>query len=1321
MLEYEIHGGKAGAESPHTPVETPNNLLSVAYAKVLVAVAEGELAGNPTARDIFLDGTPLQNADGSNNFGGVTWEWRNGTVDQEYIKGVPDVSNEITVGFDLTTANPYVRNITKTTLDAVRVTFQWPALLRQLQDGDTVGYSIKYAVDISTDGGPFVEYKQYEVRGKTNTTYERTHRVDLPKATIGWSFRARRTTPDSSSSMIQDSMTVKSITEVVDVKQRYPNTALLFVQFDSRLFGNSSIPKISVKTKGRVIQVPTNYDPESRNYAGVWDGSFKWAWSDNPAWVFYDIVLQDRFGLGNKVDATMIDKWALYEVAQYCDVMVDDGTGSGTMEPRHTCNVYLQSQEDAWKVLRDIASIFNGMTYWNGKQFVAIADKQEPLDNIPIFSRSNVIGGTFNYQAADDKSIYTSALISYDEPTNHYQTEVEAVWEKSQILRWGGDRQTSLSAIGCTSRGEAQRKGKYTLLTNMFTRTVTFQTGLQGLNDDILPGKIIGVADPLIGGKPFTGRIKVAAGKVITLDRDIEAVAGDLLFITNKDGSSQPRTIQAVAGNIVTLTVAYTEQPLPNAVWYLESSTLKSQLFRVTRISSPSESIYEIEAVEYNDSKYAAIDNGARLEPRPISVVPPGIQAAPVSVSVSSNSYIEQTMAVTNMVVSWPKTANAVLYEGQWLVDDGDWVTLGTTGGQDFTVKGIYSGTYLVRIRAINAGGVKSVWKLSEATTLVGKEGAPPAVTSLTASPLIYGIGLDWTFPEGATDTARTEIMYSQTTAFADAIKLGDYAYPQDSHELHGLLAGQRFYFWVRLVDRTGNIGAWYPSDTAIGVVGQAATNTEGIYNDYFAGLITDTALNEELNNRIDLIDGVGPGSVNERIDTAVTDLEGQIAAITDALVYDPTKAYLTGEIVRSGNRLYQAIDNVPINTPPPNEVYWKDVGVILEEANALAAQVTINTADIDVIDGKLTSAVSQVNSLQAAFRDDDAEGELNGALEGWTSSAKIIEESKVRATEDEAMASKLTVVQAQVNNNTSTISSLSTTVSNNASSTASQLNLVNSRVDATETSIASEATTRATADTALGLRIDTTEASIASNTARIQTVETAQVTTDSSLATLTTKVSSVSREDGADGELDSAINGWNSSANYAKEVTTRTSENEALAKSVETVQVNVNNNTSSIQTISQAQATQDGKLSSMWAVKMQVNAQGQYVAAGIGLGIENGPAGLQSQFLVQADRFAVVNNINSTVSAPFVVTGGQVFIRDAFIANGSITMLKIGEDLQSDNYVEGVSGWRLTKSGSFKINGSVAGQGKMVMTNRSLRVYDGAGVKRVQLGDLTE
>lgn len=892
MLDYEIAGSKGGSQKPHTPVETPNNLLSVAYAKVLIAVAEGELAGNPTAQDIFLDGTPLANADGSLNFGGVKWEWRSGSSDQEYIAGLPEVSTEYSVGVELKQTTPWTRQITKTQLDAVRVTFQWPALMEQQSNGDTVGISMDYAIDVSTDGGAFVEYQKYTIDGKTNTTYERTHRVDLPKANTGWTIRARRVTAESESSTIQDTINVKTYAEVVDVKQRYPNTALLYVEFDSRLFGGGNIPKVSVRTKGRIIQVPSNYDPETRTYSGVWSGAFKWAWTDNPAWVFYDLVTQNRFGLGHKVDATMIDKWSLYEVAQYCDVLVDDGTGSGTKEPRHTCNIYIQDKADAWKVLRDIANIFNGMTYWDGNQFVAVADKEEDISNIPVFSRSNVVDGVFTYQAADDKSIYTSALVSYDDPDNHYNTEVEATFETSQILRWGGDRQVELTAVGCTSRGEAQRKGKYTLITNMYNRSVTFQTGLQGLDDKVLPGKVIHVVDPLIGGKPFTGRIRVATGRVITLDRDIEAVAGDILYMTRKDGSSEGRTIEAVAGNIVTVTVAYSELPEANAVWYLESTLLKSQLFRVVKITSPSESVFEIEAVEYNESKFGAIDNGARLEPRPISVTPPGVQATPASVVVTSNTFTEQTMAVTTMTISWPQTKNATLYEGQWKVGNGEWVTLGTTGALQFSVKGIFTGDYVARVRAINAMGVKSIWTQSEATRLNGKVGGVPALASIVTKSMVFGIGLKWEFPNGATDTDRTEIMYSENPNFASAIKLGDFSYPTDSHELHGLKAGQEFWFWGRLIDRTGNIGPWTPIESEIGSYGISSIDqTE--YQEYFENQIGESALYQELNDRIDLIDGPAslPGSVNERVkevkdtvDTLTTQVNQDIADINSSL-----------------------------------------------------------------------------------------------------------------------------------------------------------------------------------------------------------------------------------------------------------------------------------------------------------------------------------------------------------------------------------------------------------------------------------------------------
>lgn len=1280
-MDYHIHGGKGGEEKAHVPVETPNNLLSVAYAKVLIAVAEGELAGKPTSKDIFLDGTPLQNPDGTYNFGGVKWEWRPGTTDQEYIKGLPEVATEYNVGVELRTGFPWVRNVTKTQLDAVRVTFLWPALLEQKQNGDTIGVGMSYAIEISTDDGPFVEYERYNIYGKTNTSYERTHRVDLPKAERGWIIRASRLTPGSTSGTIQDKINVKSYAEVVDVKQRYPNTALLYVEFDSRMFGGGAIPRISVRTKGRIIRVPENYDPETRTYVGIWNGAFKWAWSDNPAWVFHDIMTQDRFGLGNKVSLDMIDKWSLYEVAQYCDVMVSDGRGGVGMEPRHTCNIYIQEKQEAWQVLRDIASIFNGMTYWNGNQFTAIADKQEPIDNIPVFSRSNVVNGRFDYAATDDKSIYTSALVSYDDPDNHYNTEVEATFETSQIIRWGGDRQTSLSAIGCTSRGEAQRRGKYTLITNLYNRTVSFRTGLQGLNEEILPGKLFHVVDPLIGGRPFTGRLSVATGRVVTLDRVVDASAGDILYVTRTNGVTEGRTIESVSGKVVTLEVAYTEQPVANSVWYLEMADLKSQLFRVTKVSSPEESMYEIEGVEYNESKYAAVDNGARLEPRPVSVVPPNIQQAPTNVQLLSNTYVDQTLAVTTMTLSWDQTPNAVGYEGQWRVGDGDWINLGVTGAPEFNVKGIYAGQYVGRVRAINSRGIRSVWSTTQVTQLNGKEGVPPAITSMVTSPMFFGMRLDWFFPEGVEDTLYTEIRYSENASFLDAKKLGDFAYPIDSTELHGLSAGKRFWFWSRLVDRTGNVGPWFPNENNAGIEGQSQINDGGAYNDYLAGLISGSALDKELYDRIELIDGNGPGSVNERLDNAVSDLEDQIANITDALVYDPEKTYVTGDIVRLGQKLYQAQTNVPVGATPPNVLYWKDVGTILETVNNLASRVDVVEVKIEDLDGVVTSTVSTIESIKAAYRDDDGVGAQNDAIAGWNSQASITQERTVRANADEAFASQLVVFKADVDNNSSRITDLTTVVATNNTATATRIEALEVKVDDDITAaIRTEQEARVSGDEAIGRRVDTIEAGLITETqvnALVQTEATARATADG-----------------------------------------------ALGQRIDTVSVTVGENTGLIQENATATATIDGKINTSWTLKMQqetlVNGEKRYVAAGIGLGIENGPAGLQSQFLVRADRFAVVNGTNETTLAPFVVQGGQVFISQALIGDGWITNAMIGNVIQSNNYLAGQTGWRLDKAGTLEINGSAAGGGRLTITNRAVKVYDENGVLRVQLGDLS-
>lgn len=1313
-----MEGSKGGEEKAHTPVETPNNLLSVAYAKVLVAVAEGELAGNPNGRDIFLNGTPLIGPNGEQNFGGVTWEWRSGSQDQTYIQGIPEVSNETTVGFNLTQTAPWVRQITKTNLSAVRFTVSTPALLQQLANGDTVGYSVSYAVDIATDGGAFQQVDLFTITGKTNTTYERTHRINLPKnPTVGWTIRVRRLTPNSQSGTIQDSLSIKSFAEVVDAKQSYPNTALLFVQFDSRLFGEGQIPKISVKVKGRSVRIPDNYNPETRTYTGVWSGAFKWGYTNNPAWVFFDIVTQERFGLGNRVNVNQVSKWELYEIAQYCDVLVDDGTGAGTMEPRYTCNIYIQEKADAWQVLRDICSIFNGMTYWNGNQFVAVADKPEPIDNIPIFSKSNIVG-RFDYQTTDERSIYTSALVSYDEPTDHYNSQVEASWERSEILRWSGDRQVTLAAIGCTSRGEAQRKGKYTLLTNMINRTVVFQTGLQGLDEKVLPGELIGVADPLIAGKPFTGRLVSATPTVVTLDRETEAKAGDVLYVMLRSGNSVGRTISSVTGQIITLNSAYPEIPMIDAVWYLEASDLKSQLFKVTKITQPSEGVFELTAVEYNESKFNAVDTGARLEPRPISKVPPSFIDPPNPITVTASTFIEQTMSVTTLLAVWNSVPNAVLYEGQFRIGQGDWIPLGTTGANEFDVKGIYTGNYVVRVRSINALGIKSVWGMSATTALVGKTGKPPTVAYLNMIPNFLGIDGVWGFKPNSEDTLRTEMMYSETTSFAQAIKLGDYAYPQSNFALRGLSAGKTLYFWCRLVDRTGNVGDWFPSETAVGVRGQSKINDNGQYNDYFAGLIGDTALDKTLYDRIDLIDGNGPGSVNERLDSAVNELEDKINNITDALAYDPAKGYVMNDIVRLGQKLYQAQKAVPVGVSPPNPEYWKDVGTIIQDANNLASRVDVVEVKLEQVDDKVESVVTSIESMQAAYRDDDGVGSQNDAVAGWTSRAQITTEREVRASANFAFAQELVVFKADVDNNSARITTLTKVVSDNDSATSTRIDSLQSTTNTQYlrnlASINSETEARTTADTAISTRVDTLSSTVNTEFTKTYAAINTEASTRASADTaISRRVDTIEAGLITDAQVKALVQ---------VETNARVTADSALGTRIDTVQVTVGNQSASIQQLTTAQIDTTGKINQSWTLKMEQQTDGKYVAAGIGLGIENGPAGLQSQFLVRADRFAVVSGDGGTQAAPFVVQGGQVFIAQALIGTGWITNAMIGNVIQSNNYVAGQTGWQLDKAGNIEINGTVAGQGRITINNRAIKVYDASNppVLRVQLGDLS-
>ena len=799
-----IKGRKGGSSKQRTPTEQPDDLQSIAKAKILVALGEGEFAGSLTGKDIYLDGTPIENADGSQNFSGVAWEFRPGTQAQNYIQGIPGTENEISVGTDISSQTAWTHTFTNTQLSAIRLRLKWSALFTQEDDGDLVGNTVKYAIDLQTDGGSWQTVVDTAVTGKTTSGYERSHRIDLPRAGATWTVRLRKLTPDANSAKIGDNMALLSYTEVIDAKLRYPNTALLYIEFDSSQF-NGSIPQISCEPRGRVIRVPDTYDPETRSYTGTWTGSFKWAWTDNPAWIFYDLVVSDRFGLGNRLTAANIDKWMLYQVAQYCDQLVPDGKGGDGLEPRYICNVYIQDRNAAYTVLRDFAAIFRGMTCWNGQQIIALADMPRDIDF--TYTRANVIDGKFRYSSSTSKTRYTNALVSWSDPANAFSDAMEPSFVKELVARYGFN-QLELTAIGCTRQSEAHRKGLWGILTNNKDRMVTFDVGLDGKIPQ--PGYVIGVADEMLAGKVNGGRISKVDGRVIILDRDIDANAGDRLQVNLPSGTSQIRTIQSINGRRqVTVTTAFSEAPEAESVWAIESDDLFLQQYRVVGVKDNNNGTYTITGTSHDPDKYARIDTGAIIDQRPVSVVPPGNQAPPDGILLTSFSVVNQGISVETLQANWDAVQNAIAYEAQWRRNDGNWINVPRSSTTSFEVSGIYAGRYLVRVRAINAAEISSGWAYSEEKTLTGKVGEPLPPLALTTVSLTAGIEIRWEFPEGAEDTQRTELQYSPDQSGNGAMPLTDLAYPGKQYQQMGLRIATQFWYRARLVDRLGNASPW--------------------------------------------------------------------------------------------------------------------------------------------------------------------------------------------------------------------------------------------------------------------------------------------------------------------------------------------------------------------------------------------------------------------------------------------------------------------------------------------------------------------------------
>ncbi|CAB5651299.1 TipJ family phage tail tip protein [Providencia rettgeri] len=963
-----IQGAKGGSSKPRTPVEQKDSLLSESTAKILLALSEGEIAGGLDDTRIFLDDTPIANADGSKNFEGVTWEFRAGTEHQEYIQGIPSVDNEFSVGMELKDDQPYVRTINNLQLSALRIRLAVPQFMQQHDNGDTTGYRVDYVTELSTDGAAYKEAVKSAFDGKTTSEYQRTHRVDLPKANTGWQVRVRRLTKNQNNARIADRINVAAVTEVIDAKLRYPNTALLFITFNARQF-NNRIPKISVRPKGGIlVKVPTNYDPINRTYSGVWDGTFKLAATNNPAWVFYDLVLNNRYGCGDRIKASQVEKWDLYKIAQYCDELVPDGRGGDGKEPRFLCDVYIQSQEAAYTVLRDIAAIFRGMTYWSDNKVNAIADV--PSTIFRTFTNANIVGGKPSYSGGSIQNRYTQALVSFTNIDNHSNDDVEPIADLKLQRRYGV-RKLELSAIGCTRRTEANRRGRWALLTNANDRMISFATGLEGAIPS--PGHIIAVADSSLAGRNTGGRISSVEGRKITLDRATSIKAGDRLIVNLPHGGSEGRTVTAVNKRVVTVSVEYSQVPQKEAVWVVDSDDLAVQLYRVINISDNGDNTYTINGTIHNPDNYDHIDSGARIDERPITVIPPNVQPAPKNVRISSYSQVDQGIAFTTLRVDWEAAESAIAYEAEWRRDNGNWINAPRTSTLGFEVNGIYAGRYQVRVRAINASEISSVWASAEETQLNGKEGNPPKPLNLRAKPEVWGITLDWGFDVNTSDSLKTELQYSPENTADSMQLLADVPYPLKSYRMSGLKAGVRFYFRARLVDKSGNQSEW----TSF-VLGESSTDVEGILDavgDKFLSTEAGQQMQEQIDfNKDNLTDlKIDSDDFRQKVISIDRELEAVNEAVMEVVHFSTENYYELKEESAKGKASIKQLQQVQADFTASQAKYQQEVAAqfehtaadVLNVQNALAKSNEAFAEDIRQVRADLGETNEEVGTIK--------------------------------------------------------------------------------------------------------------------------------------------------------------------------------------------------------------------------------------------------------------------------------------------------------------------------------------------------------------------
>ena len=870
--------GKGGGKA-HTPVEAKDNLKSTQMMSVIDAIGEGPIEGPVKGlQSILVNKTPLTDTDGNPVIHGVTAVWRAGEQEQTPPEGFESSGAETALGVEVTKAKPVTRTITSANIDRLRVTFGVQSLLETTSKGDRNPSSVRLLIQLQRNGN-WVTENDVTINGKTTSQFLASVILDnLPPRPFN--IRMVRETADSTSDQLQNKTLWSSYTEIIDVKQCYPNTAIVGLQVDAEQFGGQQMT-VNYHIRGRIIQVPSNYDPEKRTYSGIWDGSLKPAYSNNPAWCLWDMLTHPRYGMGKRLGAADVDKWALYAIGQYCDQTVPDGFG-GT-EPRMTFNAYLAQQRKAWDVLSDFCSAMRCMPVWNGQTLTFVQDRPSdvvwPYTNSDVVVDDNGVGFRYSFSALKDR--HTAVEVNYTDPQNGWQTSTELVEDPEAILRYGRNL-LKMDAFGCTSRGQAHRAGLWVIKTGLLeTQTVDFTLGSQGLRHT--PGDIIEICDNDYAGTMTGGRILSidAASRTLTLDREVTLPETGAATVNLINGSGKP------------VSVAITAHPAPDriqvstlpdgvetyGVWGLSLPSLRRRLFRCVSIRENTDGTFAITAVQHVPEKEAIVDNGASFEPQSgtlNSVIPPAVQHLTVEVSAADGQYLAQAKWDT------PKVVKGVSFMLRLTVvaDDGSERLVSTARTTETTYRftQLAPGNYRLTVRAVNAWGQQG--DPASVSFRIAAPAAPsqieltPGYFQITAVPRLAVYDPTVQFEFWFSETRITDIRQVETTA--RYLGTGLYWIAASIN----IKPGHDYYFYIRSVNTVGK-------SAFVEAVGQPSDDASG-YLDFFKGEIGKTHLAQELWTQID--NGQLAPDLAE-IRTSITDVSNEITQTVNKKLEDQSAA----------------------------------------------------------------------------------------------------------------------------------------------------------------------------------------------------------------------------------------------------------------------------------------------------------------------------------------------------------------------------------------------------------------------------------------------